>query len=344
MSIRDDKSVQEGYCTTEGAHDLAVSSDHIAVSPLVSEPESRLSEKTSNDWKFFNVRIPSRILSLCGGNQLAIVHMGVLKALHERNLLSSIKGVIGISSGALVGLAYVLGYTLNEIERLLLYCDLSLFTTFELDSALFFHQTLCINSGDLLTRFITSLLETKGYSASTTFSDLPKGIFFRCYATRLETSHIQEFSLEKTPNHPVLFAVRASTCVPSIFSPMKDPFSNTLYYDAVLINNMPFVFLTEEEKRQTLSVFFNVFSEDPLEYEVTSIFNYVTKTLFSQRDLYYLNRYKDNMLNIRVDPVRMYSCATLEEKHELIRQGYSKCLRFLDTRSIVRVMRRYSVS
>jgi len=341
MSRPDDKSAQEAYYTTEGAHDPAVSSDHITVSLPISEPGSRLSETTSNDRKSFNVRIPSRILSLCGGGHLGILHLGVLKALGQRNLIKTIKGVVGISAGALVGLLHVLGYTLEEIEALLFEIDLTAFTSIESDSALFFYQTLCINSGDLLTAFITGLLEGKGYSATSTFADLPKYPFFRCYATRLQSTTIQEFSAEKTPKHPLLFAVRASMCLPVIFAPMKDPFTETLYYDAGLIHNMPFVFLTEEEKRQTLSVVFTMIQEE-MKDEMTSVFTYAMKSFFIQRNQYYLRKYK--MVEIHVDPVYFLSCSSKESKEELILQGYTACLRFLDAKPTTTLVRRYSVA
>jgi len=344
-----DKSAQEVCCTNEDEHDRAVSSDHTAASPLTSELESRLSAKTSNDVKFFNVRVPSRILSLCGGGHLCIAHLGVLKALRDKHLLKYVQGVVGVSAGALVGLLCVLGYTIEQIELLMYSIDLTMFTAVESESALLFYQTLCINSGQKLDAFLVSILEQKGLSSEVTFSQLynpqaKRRPFFRCYATRLQTSDIQEFSLEKTPHHSILFALRASMCLPVVFAPMKDPFTETMYYDAALIHNMPFVFLSEEEKLQCLSIYFDVFSSLKDGDDIAGIFKYTIKSLYTIRNSYYLKRYSDSIVNIPVDFTKLLDCTTKESKDTLIHIGYAKCTTMLNGRSTRSVVRRYSVS
>jgi predicted acylesterase/phospholipase RssA len=344
-----DKSAEEVYCTSEGEHGLAVSSDRTVASSQASEPVSRLSAKTSNDRKSFNVRLPSRIISLCGGGHLCIAHVGVLKALEEKNLLKYIKGVVGISAGALVGLILILGYTVEQIERLLYGIDLSIFTSVEADSALLFYQSLCVNSGNVLETFLTSLLEAKGLSSDVTFASLytnKSRPFFRCYATRLHTSDIQEFSLEKTPNHSILFAVRASMCLPVVFAPMKDPFTGILYYDAGLVHNMPFVFLTEEEKEQCLCVFFNIFDmgADISTLDPITIFKYAFKSFYNTRNVYFLKRFVDRIISIPVDFTKLLDCNTKDAKDGLIRLGHEKCMSLLDSVSTRIIARRYSVT
>jgi predicted acylesterase/phospholipase RssA len=225
-----------------------------------------------------------------------------------------------------------------------------MFTSLESESALLFYQTMCINSGQKLDAFLVSLLEAKGLPADLTFAKLDSPIFFRCYATHIQTSNIQEFSIEKTPNHSILFALRASMCLPVIFAPMKDPFTDALYYDAGLIHNMPFVFLSEEEKRQTLSVFFDVFAHEaeekaqgePVE-DITSVFKYAIKSFYNQRNTYILKRYSDRMLHIPVDLTKFLNSSP-EDVAECIALGYSKCVTFLSSPPTRSVVRRYSVS
>ena len=338
-----DKSAQAECYTNEDGHDLSVSAGHTAVLPLTSELGSRPSVRTSKHMKSFNVRVPSRILSLCGGGHLCIAHIGLLKALHDRNLLKYVKEVIGISAGALVGLMYVLGYTLPQIETLLYTIDLSMFTNIESDCAFSFYQTLCVNSGEMLDTFLRSLLEKKGFSETTTFAEFNTKTKFRCYATCLQTTNIQEFSARKTPNHSILFALRASMCLPVIFAPMKDPFTEYLYYDAALIHNMPFVFLSEEEKRHTLCVFFDIFGLSDLTHDITSVLTYAFKSFYNLRNVYYLKRYTDSIVRIPVDFTKFLDCNTKETKDELITMGYSTCMAFLD--SIPKPgVRRYSIS
>lgn len=340
-----DKSAQEGYCTNEGEHDRAASECHTAALPPTSEPELRPASKHR---KSFNVHVPSRILSLCGGGHLCIAHLGVLKALQERDQLKYIYGLIGISAGALVALLYVLGYTLEQSELLLYTIDLSVFTAIESDSALLFYQTLCVNSGEKLDAFLKSLLENKGFSSTTTFAEMHKSgkckAFFRCYATRVQKSDIQEFSVEKTPNHTIVFALRASMCLPIVFAPMKDPFTETLYYDAAIIHNMPFVFLTEEDKRHTLSVHFNLFKQNFDQVDMLNVFSYTFKSFYNLRNVYYLNTYKDSIICVENIQMNFLDCNKKEDKDALLERGYSACMSHLDAKPTRRIARRYSAS
>lgn len=339
-----DKSAQEAYCTNEGEHDLASSAGHTAASPRALEPGSH--PDASKQIKSFNVHVPSRILSLCGGGHLCVAHLGVLKALREKNVLKYIRGIVGISAGALMGLMIVLGYTIEQIERLLYTIDLTIFTGIESESALFFYQTLCVNSGQHLETFLKSILENKGFSSTATFTEIAGkcSIFFRCYATRLQESTIQEFSLEKTPNHSVLFAVRASMCLPILFAPMKDPFSDTFYYDAALIHNMPFVFVSEEEKKETLSVYFDIFKQSFDDVDMSTVFQYAFKSFYNLRNIYYLQRYKDTTLIVKNMRMNFLDSNTKDAKDTLISRGYLACIEHLERKSVRRPLRRYSVS
>jgi NTE family protein len=240
----------------------------------------------------------------------------------------------------------VLGYTLEQTELLLYSLDLGIFTAIESDSALFFYQTLCINSGQLLDTFLVSLLEKKGFPSTLTFGQLESRarLFFRCYATRIQDSTIQEFSLEKTPNHSILFAVRASMCLPIIFAPLKDPFTETLYYDAALIHNMPFVFLTEEEKRQSLSVYFDIFKPTFDDADITNVFQYAFKSFYNLRNVYYLKQYSDATVVVKGMHLNFLDCNLKETKDLLVERGYSACIHHLDRRSSRRPVRRYSVA
>jgi len=350
MSIPDDKSAQEEYCTNEVVHDPSVSAGHTVVSPPSVEPELHPSlvqkAKTSKDMKSFNAHIPSRIISFCGGGHLGITHIGILKALRERSLLKYVKGVVGISAGALIALMYVLGYTIEDMEKLCQNMDLSMFTDIESEYAMLFYQTLCVNSGKMLDIYLKSLLENQGLSARTTFLELKKkrpSTFFRCYATRMQTSDIQEFSAERTPNHSILFATRASMCLPIIFAPMKDPFTDILYYDAGLIHNMPFAFLTEGEKRNSLCIHFDIFNDTPMEGDIFTIFKYAIKSIITQRNIHYFKQYGDNIIKVPVNFMNFLNSNTKEIKDMLIETGYRYMIAFLDTPVKTQCVRRYSV-
>ena len=120
----DDKSVVKEYYKNEGEQSHVSSDGHINLSAQALGLQLHLSDdslhQTSTHIKSFIPRIPPRRLAFCGGAVQCIVHVGVLKELSRYNMLSCVKECIGISAGCIISLAYILGYTCDEIERLTL--------------------------------------------------------------------------------------------------------------------------------------------------------------------------------------------------------------------------------
>ncbi len=56
---------------------------------------------------------PTIGLALSGGGIRGVAHLGVLKALEERNI--PISQIAGVSAGSIVGALYASGYTVDEI-------------------------------------------------------------------------------------------------------------------------------------------------------------------------------------------------------------------------------------
>ena len=64
---------------------------------------------------------PSVALVLSGGGARGMAHIGVIRALEERNI--KVHAIVGTSVGALVGALYASGKTPNELESILLGID-----------------------------------------------------------------------------------------------------------------------------------------------------------------------------------------------------------------------------
>ena len=62
-----------------------------------------------------------RRLVLSGGGIKAIAYVGVFDVFENYGLLNQIDSIIGCSSGAIMGLLYVVGYTPKELFQLLVY-------------------------------------------------------------------------------------------------------------------------------------------------------------------------------------------------------------------------------
>lgn len=203
------------------------------------------------------MKIPPLRIVLSGGGIRGVAYVGVFLELEKKKFLKNIKDVLGVSCGALFGFAFVLGYTPNEMYNLAYSLDFSLLQNIDPDVALNYFTTYGIDDGTNLEKFLESLVKNKGISKTITFQELYEKthILFRCYAVELHSSSLKEFSYKITPNCNVLFALRASMCIPGYFIPIID--GTTLYVDGGIINNYPMDLLTYEEQKDTLGITFS---------------------------------------------------------------------------------------
>lgn len=205
--------------------------------------------------------IPPKRIVLTGGGLRSLGHYGVLEVLEEKGLLKSVKEYVGVSAGALIGFCMMLGYTIAELKKAVLEFDFTVLQSAHPELVLDFFSKYGVDSGELLEKFIHSLLRIKGHPIDLTFgqwaSSNPSGLRLRCFACNLNRCEMKEFSTEKTPHISFLLALRASMCLPLYFIPIQDPDTNDYLVDGGLIHNFPMNFITEEEKETALGISFH---------------------------------------------------------------------------------------
>jgi predicted acylesterase/phospholipase RssA len=259
--------------------------------------------------------LPPRRLALCGGAIRCIAHIGVLKELSKYNLLSCVKEMFGVSAGALFSLLYIIGYSLNEMEKIAIEFDFSMLQSIDLDLAFDFVSTMGVDSGERLERFVGSVLKTKGLSPNITFEELAKerpSIKLRCYATDVEKGEYREFNSSLTPKLMVRTALRASMSLPFLYTPVKDPETGRLLMDGSILHNLPLAFLSEHEKENTLAILF-VTKSSKSSHDVFSIFQNVYDSLLLMRNKIFVEKYKDKILCVPTDD---FSGLKYEKTHE----------------------------
>jgi len=244
-----------------------------------------------------------------------------MKALQEAGMLSCIKEMIGISAGSLFCLLWVLGYTIEELERLSLLFDFRLLRNIEPESIFMFPETYGLDSGESLEKLIVSILRQKGFPATATFADLAKRcpIALKCYASELQTSRVREFSTSLTPTTEVRLAIRASMSLPFLYTPVKDPESDALLMDGGLLNNLPMVFLQEHHIYETWGVLFKTSVKEVAQpvKDVMEVLKYVYDGATLMRSSFFLEKYGDRVICIPTDD---YSALNFDESHESRRQ------------------------
>lgn len=152
---------------------------------------------------------------LSGGGARGVAHLGVLKALNEKNI--TISQISGSSAGALVGALYAAGYSPDEIMAIIL------------NEGIRKHLKIAFNKLGLFSmKSVEQLLI--GLIPHNSFEDLK--IPLSVCTTAIETSKEVYFSTGELAK-PVL----ASCCIPGIFEPIN--FQNQLLIDGGVVNNLP---------------------------------------------------------------------------------------------------------
>ncbi len=204
--------------------------------------------------------IPPKRIVLTGGGLRTLAHFGVLEVLEKKGLLKNVKEWVGISAGALVGFSFMLGYTHEEAKQVVLEFDFSYLQNAHPELVFDFFSRYGVDTGERIQAFLDSLLRIKGIPLDITFKQwsvkYPQASTLRCYACDLNTGKMKEFSLEKTPDISITFALRTSMCLPLYFIPIKDPETGHLLVDGGTIQNYPMNYLTEEEKKSALGISF----------------------------------------------------------------------------------------
>ena len=358
MSRSDDKFVPKADCKPSNEHSLSESSYHINPLAPAEELELRPDGASARPESFvkglqpqFSAvgKVPPRRLALCGGGIRCVAHVGVFKALEKAGYLSCVKEIFGVSGGALFGLAYCLGYSLEQLERLALEFDFSVLREISPDSAFDFPITFGLDPGEGFEKFLTSLLIRKGFPADITFAKLKPKIHcqFRCYATDIQTNSVREFSSQKTPNVSVRLAVRASMSLPVLYTPVKDPITGNLLMDGGILHNLPLVFLNSHERSETLAVLFSKGSGEGKKektFDLFDLFQCVYDSMTYMRNEPFIQMYKEYIVLI---PLKDVSALNFElekkEKKELITLAEETTTKHLFTQG-KKPIRRFSCS
>jgi len=294
--------------------------------------------------------IPPRKIALSGGGMKGLAHVGALEVLEERGLLRCVKEYIGTSAGAIIGFCIAIGYTLSELRTLCAVFDFSLAQNLDPAIILQFSEQFGIDDGENLERFLNVLLKAKGLPTSLTFQELaqlrPSAPKLRVYAANIETCMPHEFSSDRTPRAELRMAVRASMCIPFLFTPVKDGATGALLVDGGIIAHFPFYHLSDSERADTIGI---AFQKDDAQFDMSSM----NLSEFSIRVFLSLYKhqnealYKDwghQIINVSCKFSGLNFDADTEIKLGIMEAGRKAALEFCSRRTKTSITRRYSVS
>ncbi|MCL2160528.1 MAG: patatin-like phospholipase family protein [Betaproteobacteria bacterium] len=183
-----------------------------------------------------------------GGGVKGVAYVGALEELDNRGILSNIKRVGGASAGAIVAALVALGYTREEILKILLDMDFKKFMDSSwgvLRDIKRLKNDFGWYKGDFFRKWIGNLIKNKTGSADITFrqvrkmADKEKG-FREPYfmVTNLSTGFSEIMCEEKSPDVCIADAVRFSMSIPFFFAARRS-MRGDVYVDGGVLDNYP---------------------------------------------------------------------------------------------------------
>lgn len=263
-------------------------------------------------------------LCLAGAANRGIAYVGVIKCLEDNDALE-LEKFVGVSIGALVGIAYIIGYSMDDLFSQILDQDISEFQDISIEYIL--HQGSVLK-GDKYKQWVWSLMSTQ-IDPMTTLEDLCEkyNIDIIMSALSLDSGKdgLEYFSKTTTPKIPIYYAVMASMAIPFVFPPIV--YNGKRYIDAFVVENFPMDKLSKE------GVGFKVTSKS-VDADITN-FTYITKIMqliTSHMDK--IIKYEGTCVTIDgSDFTSLDFNLTIDNKITLYYRGYNTTQEFLNTKT-----------
>jgi len=293
--------------------------------------------------------IPPKRIALSGGGMKGIAHIGALEVLHTRGMLKCVGEYLGTSAGALISLCLAIGYTLSELRGILCLLDFSQTQNIDFDTIIQFPDIYGLDDGKNLEKFVGILIRAKGLSDTITFQEFyqqrPNAYNLRIFATNLNTLSVHEFNVKNTPRVSLSFAVLASMRIPFLFTPLRDPTTNDILVDGALISHSPFNHISDEERKYTIGIVFNI--HPPIRHIETSTFvDFIIKCAVStyktvEREIF--NKWSHRIIDINCDEsISMNFSIGRDQKELIIQNGFDAANAYF-SRAYLKPTRRYSL-
>lgn len=193
-------------------------------------------------------------ICLEGGGIRVIAFCGALKVLDEHGLLSGVKNIIGSSGGALIGTLLAIGYSVSEIEDIVLNLDLTQFQDTGIINTIYNFKRLFTEYGwysmDKFSKWLGERIGEKTGNNDYTFQQLydDTGKILTLTGTSMNRRQIHYFQYQSSPDMPIHEAVRISISVPLLFS-SRNHLGN-IFSDGALLNGYPLWYYDTRDFRE----------------------------------------------------------------------------------------------
>lgn len=181
------------------------------------------------------------------------LHLGVLEALQEANVLNHTTRFVGTSAGSIIAAFAALGIKAKDVSVSILQRRLDFEVIMDL-SIIRFLETMGFSDGAQLIKEVQFYLDWGWQEGENkTFAALrARGKELRMFGTGLDTCSLQTFDADTTPDMPIIDAIRISCSIPFLL-----PYCvhrGQICVDGAIMNYFPFEDLDDVPSNEKLGI------------------------------------------------------------------------------------------
>lgn len=199
-----------------------------------------------------------RNLCFCGGGIYGLAEVAALKELDNYKEYLDIKNIKGVSVGSMVAALYAVGYTPEELVKIVFEMDFDKLIKDNRFVYLKLWEKYGMYEANKLEEEIERLISVKTNIKLCTFCQIEKDLTI--FSTNLNCQCARTFNREYTPEMPISKAVRMSIAYPLIMTPVL--YEGDYYGDGGEFMNYPIITFEDSELDETLGITFAAFNEN----------------------------------------------------------------------------------
>jgi NTE family protein len=265
-------------------------------------------------------------LCLSGAANRGICYIGCFKKFEELKLLK-LEKIIGVSIGAFISVCYIIGYTADEMFKMIIDKDMRDFKDFT------FNEQGAILKGEKYKEWVHETLAKKT-DPNITLLDFYKkyNIYFITTATCIHSSNkdfeegIVCMSHELTPDIPLIVAINASMAFPFVFPPVC--YNGAKFIDGGVLDNIPSGFMSKDA--YSLKVNFKPMDgctsiNNPVSY-IGKLFELMSKRIYQLKN----GENFEHVISIPCDDFKIIDFEmSIDDKITLFKRGYKITEKYL---------------
>lgn len=289
-----------------------------------------------------NIKLEELVISSGGNKGISII--GILNELEEFHPVCKFNYYTGCSIGALICVLINIGYTINELNKIIFEINFDIFQNFKIINLI---EKCGLDEGIKYTNFLIALITNKIANKNITFKELFEltNKTLTIVVTNITKGLPEYHNYINTPNLSILLSLRMSTNIPIIFSPIY--YNNNYYIDGALLDPFPYYYHKNILKSKKIGIWiFNKYEVNFIKNNNQIFVNEISNSInysFELLKIIYVNYMKKIYKNIPKNVIYLdYELQnninifynTDDEKKQMFKIGKNKCIKFIKKKRI----------